>query len=109
MYNIDKIKRMAKEKGIKIKYICAQLGLSETYLSNVKNGRDHMTDERLAVIADILGTTVAYLNDETDTPSPKADFTPYSLCIYGSDGLITKKVLSPEQIELVEKLVEQLR
>lgn len=66
MVNINKIKNLAKEKGLKIKYICDQLGLSDTYLSNVKNGKDRMTDERLAIIADILNTTPEYLRDETD-------------------------------------------
>ena len=71
MCNIDKIKTLAREKGVKIKYICSQLGLAETYLSNVKNGKDRMTQERLEQIAEILGTTVAYLTDETDNPAPK--------------------------------------
>ena len=66
MVNIDKIKSLAKEKGIKIKYLCSKLGLAETYLSNVKNGKDRMTEERLKVIADILNTTPEYLKDETD-------------------------------------------
>lgn len=71
MCNIDKIKTLAREKGVKIKYICSQLGLAETYLSNVKNGKDRMTQERLEQIAEILETTVAYLTDETDDPAPK--------------------------------------
>ena len=71
MCNIDKIKTLAREKGVKIKYICSQLGLAETYLSNVKNGKDRMTQERLEQIAEILGTTVAYHTDETDDPAPK--------------------------------------
>jgi transcriptional regulator with XRE-family HTH domain len=71
MCNIDKIKTLAREKGVKIKYICSQLGLAETYLSNVKNGKDRMTRERLERIAEILETTVAYLTDETDDPAPK--------------------------------------
>jgi transcriptional regulator with XRE-family HTH domain len=70
MCNIDKIKTLAREKGVKIKYICSQLGLAETYLSNVKNGKDRMTRERLERIAEILETTVAYLTDETDDPAP---------------------------------------
>ena len=63
---IDRIKSLAKERGIKIKYICEKLGLAETYLSNVKNGKDRMTDDRLRIIADTLNTTPAYLNGETD-------------------------------------------
>ena len=70
MVNIDKIKNMAKSQGIKIKFICSSLGLSETYLSNVKNGKDRMTPDRLAIIADLLHTTPAYLMDETDDPTP---------------------------------------
>lgn len=68
--NIGKIKEMAKTKGIKIKFICSQLGLSETYLSNVKNGKDRMTEERLFKIAEILGTSFEYLTDMTDDPEP---------------------------------------
>lgn len=68
--NIDKIKKMARENGVKIKYICSQLGLSETYLSNCKNGKDRMTDERLQKIAAILGTSTDYLMDLTDDPRP---------------------------------------
>lgn len=71
MVNIDRIKELAKERGIKIKYLCSKLGLAETYLSNVKNGKDRMTDERLAIIARELGTTVEYLRDETDVKTPE--------------------------------------
>ena len=68
--NIGKIKELAKSRGIKIKFICSQLGLSETYLSNVKNGKDRMTEERLFKIAEILGTSFEYLTDMTDDPEP---------------------------------------
>lgn len=65
--NIDKIKSLAKEQGVKIKFICcSKLGLSETYLSNVKNGKDRMTPERLEIIAETLNTTVEYLTDQTE-------------------------------------------
>lgn len=67
MANINKIKALAKEKGIKIRYICSQLGLTETYLNNVQNGKDRMRPERLEIIAEILDTTPEYLNDETDS------------------------------------------
>lgn len=68
---VDRIKLLAKEKGIKIKFICSQLGLAETYLSNVKNGKDRMTADRLRVIAKLLDTTPAYLSGETDDSSYK--------------------------------------
>lgn len=106
MANINKIKQLAREKGIKIKFICAQLGLSETYLSNVKNGRDHMTDERLSAIANILGTTVEYLNDETEEKCRTTDFSPNSVILYGTTDKLIEKHLNPEQIELLRKIIE---
>ena len=69
MANIDKIKELARRQGVKIKFICSSLGLSETYLSNVKNGKDRMTPDRLEKIAELLHTTPAYLMDETDDPA----------------------------------------
>lgn len=110
MVNIDKIKSLAQERGIKIKYLCAKLGLSETYLSNVKNGRDRMTDERLEIIADLLGTTVAYLNDETDEKlRPIADFTPNSVVLYGSAEKLKEKRLSLDQVKLINLLLDELK
>lgn len=66
MANIDKIKSLAKSKGIKLSFICEQLGLTRTYLADVKNGKTSISDERLKVIADILETTPEYLKDETE-------------------------------------------
>ena len=70
MVNIDKIKTLAKVQGLKISFICAQLGLKHTYFADVKNhGRD-IPDARVQVIADILHTSPAYLRDETDDKKP---------------------------------------
>ena len=75
MVNVNKIKSLAKDQGIKIKYICGQLSLAEGYLSNVQSGKTAMTEERLEKIADILHTTPEYLRDETDEPSAAPDPT----------------------------------
>ena len=63
---IDRIKALAKEKGISLSFICGKLGLARNYLSEVKNGKTKLTDDRLAIIADILNTTPEYLKGETD-------------------------------------------
>ncbi len=70
MVNVNKIKSRAKEKGIKIGFLCEQVGMKDTYLADVARGKNRMTDDRLAIIAEILGTTHAYLTDETDDPAP---------------------------------------
>lgn len=63
---IDRIKSLAKEKGIKLKFICSKLGVAESYIGNVKSGRDRMTPERLEIIADILDTTPEYLSGNSE-------------------------------------------
>ena len=107
MVNINKIKNLAKEKGLKIKYICDQLGLSDTYLSNVKNGKDRMTDERLAIIADILNTTPEYLRDETDQKEKSAtEEKPLPDILYRYNELSEEK--QREVISFIEfKLAQQ--
>lgn len=108
MANIDKIKALAREKGIKIKYICSTLGLSETYLSNIKNGIDRMTDERLEKIADLLGTSPEYLNDQTDEKFPSSPAVKRNtVIIYDTNGKETEKKLSIAQIKALIAIIEQ--
>lgn len=107
--NIDKVKCTARAQGMKIKYICGELGLAETYLSNVKNGKDRMTDDRLYKIADILGTSYEYLTDQTDDPRPLSAV----LAEQAEDGsekllhLLMGKLpeISPEAETALEKLL----
>ena len=66
MINIDKIKTMAKDKGIAISFICEKLGKTRTYFNDVKLRGADIPDKNLVVIADILGTTPEYLKGETD-------------------------------------------
>ena len=109
MADIQRIKALAREQGIKIKYLCAQLGLAETYLSNVQNGRDRMTDERLERIAELLNTTPAYLNGETDEKKKPLDsYLPNSVFLYDENGLVVRKRLKTEQVELLRKLLEEI-
>lgn len=70
MVNIPKIKALCKEKGIKQGFICAQFGVGASYFNDVAKGKNTMSNERIAKVAEILGTSVAYLNDETDDPAP---------------------------------------
>lgn len=70
MVNIPKIKALCKEKGIKQGFICAQFGVGASYFNDVAKGKNTMSDERIAKVAEILGTSYGYLTDETDDPAP---------------------------------------
>lgn len=70
MVNINKIKELAKKKGISITYICKQFDVGPGYLNDVARGRNTMSDERIYQTAQILGTSFEYLTDITDDPDP---------------------------------------
>ncbi len=70
MVNINKIKRLSKEKGIKQGFLCSQLGMTYAYLNDVAKGKSTMSEERIKKIADVLGTTYEYLTDQTEDPNP---------------------------------------
>lgn len=71
MVNIDKIKVLCKQKGIKQKYLCDQFGVAQVYFNDVAKGKNTMSEERILKCAKILGTSYEYLTDQTDDPSPK--------------------------------------
>lgn len=66
LVNIDKIKVLSQEKGIKLGYLAKQIGVPHTYFADIKNKNRDIPDERLSVIAEVLGTTMEYLRDQTD-------------------------------------------
>lgn len=70
MVNISKIKTLAKSKGITQVYICSELGVKGSYLTDVANGKNSMSDERIYKVASILNTSYGYLTDQTDDPNP---------------------------------------
>lgn len=66
MVDFARLKARAKEKGRTYKYLCDQLGREKNYLSNCAGGADRLSPENLAIVADLLDTTPAYLLGETD-------------------------------------------
>lgn len=91
MVNINKIKTLAKSKGITIAYICEQVGMGRGYLNDIARSNNTMPDERINKIAQTLNTTYDYLTDKTDDPSPKPrritpEITSNADIISGDDG-----------------------
>ena len=71
MCTADRIKALAKDKGMKIGFVCNQIGEVQNYIAEVKKGKRKMKPEKLVQIAEILGTTPEYLRGETDDPGIK--------------------------------------
>lgn len=68
MSTVDRITNLAKEKGITQAFISSKIGVHRNWLSCVRRDNVKISDERIAIIADILGTTTAYLKGESDDP-----------------------------------------
>ena len=73
----NRIKVLAKQKGVKVSALCAAVGKSHTYLNTVALGKaSEIPQEYLTTFAGMLGTTFTYLIGLTDDPSPESS-TPF--------------------------------
>lgn len=67
MLNILKLEETAKENGKSFSFLSEKvLGKYRTYLKDVKSGRAKLSLEYQQILADELGVSVEWLNDETD-------------------------------------------
>lgn len=67
--NVDRIKALAKSKGISMAFLCKQINKHRNFLACVRLGQDYIDQNELKIIADILGTTTDYLANKTDDPA----------------------------------------
>lgn len=64
MINLERLRTLAKEKGLSLSYICSQIGVARIYFNDVERHNREIPPERMNKIADLLGTTPEYLRDE---------------------------------------------
>ena len=69
--DVERIKALAKEKGIALSHLCSKLGLSRVYFNDLAKSDKPVPEDRLLVIAELLYTTPEYLRGETDDPGIK--------------------------------------
>lgn len=84
MFNIAKFKAMAKQKGFSVSFLMSKINEQPNYLFNLEKGRRRINEHKIKVLADALGTTYAYLTDETDDPSsPFERVDPVKIKVFG--------------------------
>ncbi len=71
MVNYNKLQGLLKEKGLSQSFVSEKIGMSRNYLKDCKRLNTDIPMDRLNLIAETLGTTIEYLTDQTDDPSPK--------------------------------------
>lgn len=103
MVNVDKIKALAKEKGISVTHLCQSIGQGAYYLNDVKKRGGNIPEDRLNAIADMLGTTTTYLTDETEDKEKPAESV-------SLDDLLplVEKMTNEELLKLLKAVTEKL-
>lgn len=94
MGNIQTVKKISKEKGISLAFVCRQIGRSHGYLAEIANRDGDVPEKMLGPIANALGVTVEELKGE----APEQKEKPNTL-----DGIELEK-LSPARRALLEAL-----
>lgn len=74
MFNYDKLERAIKESGKTKTYLCQKINRPAYYLRDVIKQKNAIPPEHQQILADELGVTVEWLNDqETEKPAAKSD------------------------------------
>ncbi|WP_417129045.1 helix-turn-helix domain-containing protein [Ruthenibacterium lactatiformans] len=68
MFSFDRFDALIKEQGISKAFLAEKIGRHKTIFYDWQKGNSAPKKEYLDIIADILGTTPAYLTGESDDP-----------------------------------------
>lgn len=114
MFDYDKFEALVESTGITKKYIADALGRKPSIFSSWRTGKSKPSDEQLAIVAQILHTTPAYLRGETDEKNPAAQSDGNkSVSTYDEIDaymLASFRQLNVEnKIEVLNKLLDRLR
>ena len=76
MGNIQTVKKISKEKGISLAFVCRQIGRSHGYLAEIANRDGDVPEKMLGPIANALGVTVEELTGEGQKEKPNEKLSP---------------------------------
>lgn len=115
MFDYDRFEQLRSSKGITKKFIAQALGRSATICQDWKLGKSKPNAEQLGIVAEILGTSPAYLMGE-DTPAlPEQDEELMELLRSLRDREDIRMLFklardaSPEDVRQAAKIIEALR
>ena len=117
MFIYERFEALRKSRGITKRFIAQSLDRSPTLCQDWKLQKSQPNDEQLAVVADILGTTPAYLRGETDevSPAPAQDGELAELLTSLREREEMRMLFklaqdaSPEDVRQAVKIIEALR
>ena len=115
MFNYERFEELRASRGITKKFISQALGRSSTICQDWKQKKSQPSPEQLRIVAEILGTTTAYLRGEDVPVVPEQDEEMeqllFSLREREDMRMLFKlaKDASPEDVRQAVKIIEALR
>lgn len=98
MGNIQTVKKISKEKGISLAFVCRQIGRSHGYLAEIANRDGDVPEKMLGPIANALGVTVEELTGEEQKEKPS-----------GLPAGLDATQYTPEQLEVLNAVTEKIQ
>lgn len=116
LFDYDRFEQLRRSKGITKKFIAQSLGRSATLCQDWKQHKSQPSPDQLRQVADILGTTPAYLLGETDEVSPETAGTELDRLLTALKEREDMRMLfslakdaSPEDVLQAVKIIKALR
>lgn len=115
LFDYERFEKLRASKGITKKFIAQALGRSATICQDWKQRKSQPSEEQLKIVADILGTSVAYLTGEDVEAEPSLDDELMELLTALRERedmrMLFKlaKDASPEDVRQASKIIEALR
>lgn len=100
MRNVEMAKQIAKSKGISFAFVCAQIGKSRSYLSEILASDRDIPEKMIAPVANALGVTVEELTGESDKKEEPDRLLPAGLDTSG---------MSQEDLEILRAVSRTMR
>lgn len=104
MGNIQTVKKISKEKGISLAFVCRQIGRSHGYLAEIANRDGDVPEKMLGPIANALGVTVEELTGEEQKEKPAPGGS--ELDAHAKAILYKYEQLDPAQKVMFEKMLD---
>lgn len=115
LFDYERFEKLRASKGITKKFIAQALGRSATICQDWKQHKSQPSEEQLKIVAEILGTSVAYLTGEDVEPAtaPDDELTELLTSLREREDMRMLFKLardaSPEDVRQAVKIIEALR
>lgn len=94
MKTIYRVKKLAKERGRSIAYLCQKMGVARVYFNDIEKSGREIPIEKLGIISEALDTSIDYLLGKTDEKekSPVASDEAVKVALFGGDTEVTEEM-----------------